>query len=336
MNDKIRVLIVDDSTLMREALRHILEQDPRIEIVGTARDGREGVEKALALKPDVITMDLRMPVMSGLEAIENIMEESPVPIIVVSSMDITVIVKALSIGAMDFVAVANDIDALATELLMKVRVASHVRPLKRMKIKQCTAKAPKPTRKSELSKVVAIGVSTGGPQALQEIFGKFAPDIKAGFLVVQHISKGFIEGLAEWLNTNSCLHVQVAKSGDRLKNGIIMLAPDNYHMRVNADGVISFSENTSKFIAHVPSIDIMMKSVADSFGEDAVGVIMTGMGSDGVEGMKEIKKAGGSTIAQDEKSSVVFGMNKMAIDNGIIDRVVPLDRIAAEIKNMVL
>ena len=331
---KIKVLIVDDSTLMREALRHIFEQDPDIEVVGAAKDGREGVEKARKLKPSVITMDLRMPVMSGLEAIESIMEESPIPVIVVSSMDTEVIVKALSMGAMDFVAVTNDIDTIASDLLMKVKVASRVRALRRYKVKPYSIKAPKISKNTNLSKIIAVGVSTGGPQALQEVFSKLEPTFAAGILVVQHMSKGFIEGLAEWLNATSCLHIQVAKAGDALRDGLIMLAPDNYHTRIDENGLIVLSENTDKSILHVPSIDAMMRSTAESFKEDAIGLIMTGMGTDGVEGIKAIKKFGGVTLAQDEKTSVVFGMNKAAIESGSVDRVAALERIAAELKGM--
>ncbi len=335
MNGKIRVLIVDDSALMREALKSIIEKDPVIEVVGLAKNGKEGVEKALLLKPDVITMDLKMPMMSGLEATEAIMEELPIPIIVVSSMDITVIVKALSIGAMDFVAVTSDIETIAADLITKIKIASHVKPLRRMKIRACPVKAPKELRGKETSKVVAIGVSTGGPQALQQVLAKLPPDFPCGILIVQHMSKGFIDGLAEWLNTASCLHVNIAKAGDILKKGMIMLAPDDLHMRIGSDGRIVLSENTSKAIVHVPSIDVMMKSVADYYQENAIGVIMTGMGQDGVDGIRAIRKAGGKTIAQDEKSSVIFGMNKAAIDMGLIDKVVSLERIAEEITNMV-
>jgi two-component system chemotaxis response regulator CheB len=335
MTGIIRVLIVDDSALMREALKSIIERDPGIEVVGLAKNGKEGVEKALTLKPNVITMDLKMPMMSGLEATEAIMEELPIPIIVVSSMDITVIVKALSIGAMDFVAVTSDIETIAADLITKIKIASHVKPLKRLKIKPCVIKVPKEISKKDTIKVVAIGVSTGGPQALQQVLAKLPSDFPCGILIVQHMSKGFIEGLAEWLNTTSCLHISIARAGDVLKKGMIMLAPDDLHMRIGDDGRITLSENTSKAIVHVPSIDVMMKSVADCYRENAIGVIMTGMGNDGVEGIRAIRKAGGRTIAQDEKSSVIFGMNKVAIDMGIIDKVIALERIAEELSNMV-
>jgi len=332
---KIRVLIIDDSALMREALKSIVERDPDIEVIGLAKDGKEGVDKALMLKPDVITMDLKMPMMSGLEAIEAIMEELPIPIIVVSSMDTTIIVKALSMGAMDFVAVTADIETIAVDLMTKIKIASRVKPLRRMKIKPYTMKAPKELSDGEASKVVAIGSSTGGPQALQHVFTQLPPDFPCGILVVQHMSKGFIEGLAEWLDTTTCLHVSVAKAGDVLKKGMIVLAPDDLNICIGDDGKITLSENTGRAIVHVPSIDVMMKSAADSYGENSIGVIMTGMGSDGVEGMRAIKKAGGKTIAQDEKTSVIYGMNKVAIDTGLIDRVVSLEEIARELTNLI-
>lgn len=335
MNDNIRVLIVDDSALMREALKVILESDPAIEVVGMAKDGCEGVEKALALKPDVITMDLKMPVMTGLDAIEKIMEEQPIPIIVVSSMDKAIVVKALSIGAMDFISVTEDIETISADILDKVKIASRVKPIRRFKQRSYVPKASKAQVKSGLSKVVAIGVSTGGPQALQEILAKVPKDLKAGILIVQHISKGFIDGLAEWLNATSCMHVSIGKAGDRLKDGMILLAPDDYHMKIEGDGTVVLSESKNKNDRHVPSIDVMMKSVAEAFGGDAMGILMTGMGSDGVEGIRFIKKVGGITIAQDEKTSIIYGMNKLAVESGSIDHVVPLEKIAEKIKELV-
>jgi len=334
-NKKIRVLIVDDSILMREAIKNILEQDISIEIVGMASDGKEGVQKALVLKPDVITMDLRMPIMTGFEAIQNIMSGLPIPIVVVSSMDSTVVMKALSIGAMDFVAISGDIDVIAKDLISKVKIASRVKALRRLSVKPYIQKVPKPPRGKAASKMIAIGVYTGGPQSLQEIFSNLPHDFRAGMLVVQHMSKGFIEGLAEWLNMTSHLHVQVARAGDIVSPGTIMIAPDDYHIRIDSEGRLTLHENADKAVLHVPSIGLMMKSVAEAFGEDAIGVIMTGMGTDGVEGIRAIKGSGGRTIAQDEHTSVVFGMNKAAIDSGSIDEVLPLGGIAKRLVELV-
>lgn len=330
MANKIRVLIVDDSSLMREALRTILDADPAIEVIGVAKDGLEGVEKALTLKPDVITMDLKMPILSGLGAIERIMEELPIPIIVVSSMETSVIVKALSVGAMDFVAVSADIEIISKDLVDKIKIASRVRPLRRFKFKAYSP-AEKNVSKRDITKIIVIGVSTGGPQALQEVLSKMPRDFHQGILVVQHMSKGFIGGLAEWLNLTSCLEVRVAKAGDELKGGQILLAPDDYNMYINADGRIVLKEYTGKAPAHIPSIDETMKSAAEFYGENTIAVLMTGMGTDGVEGMKAVKASGGRTVAQDEASSVVFGMNKAAINSGCVDKIVPLSEIADEI-----
>lgn len=332
---RIRVLIVDDSALMRNALKDILEQDRDIEVIGMARDGKEGVEKAMALKPDVITMDLRMPVMSGFDAIQNIMIEIPIPIIVVTSMDVNIVVKALSIGAMDFVAVTGDIDTISADLISKVRIASRVKALKRFSLKPNIDKPARVASCLRPCKLIAIGVSTGGPQSLHDIFPKLPKDFRAGIIVVQHMSKGFIEGLAEWLNTTSALHVSVAKAGDTVCEGTILLAPDSYHTTVDENGVVRLRENTDKAVIHVPSIDVMMRSVAESFGQDAIGVIMTGMGHDGVDGIKTIKKFGGKTIAQDEHSSVVFGMNAAAIDSKAVDEVLALERIAERLSQIV-
>lgn len=330
MSNKIKVLIVDDSGLMREALRSVLESDPAIEVIGMAKDGLEGVEKAFALKPDVITMDLKMPILSGLGAIERIMEESPVPIIVVSTMETSVIVKALSVGAMDFVAVSSDIDTISRDLIEKIKIAARVKPLKRFKLKVCSP-AEKSVSKKEIKKVVVIGVSTGGPQALQELLSKMPRDFHQGILVVQHMSKGFIGGLAEWLNITSCLEVRVAKAGDELRGGLVLLAPDDYNMYIDANARILLKEYAGKAPSHVPAIDETMKSAAKVFGENVIAVLMTGMGTDGVEGIKAVKQAGGKTIAQNQASSVVFGMNKAAIDSGCIDKVVHLSDIALEI-----
>lgn len=333
MSEKIRVLVVDDSGLRRKVLKSILESDPSIEVVGTAKDGKEGVEKALSLKPSVITMDLQMPVMSGIEATEKIMQELPTPIIVASAMEVRVIVKALSIGAMDFVSITRGPEEIAKDLIEKVKIASRVRPVRRMKIKPKPVPSKKRAKKGGRFGVVAIGVSTGGPQALHTVLSGLPADFPAGILIVQHMSRGFIGGLAELLTQDSCLDVRVAKVGDVLKSATVLFAPDDYDMKLDGNAKISLSEDKSGTMLHVPSIDVMMESVAASCGENAVGVIMTGMGRDGVQGMRSIKRAGGTTIAQDERTSAIFGMNKAAIRAGCVDKIIPLDKIADGIRS---
>jgi len=181
------------------------------------------------------------------------------------------------------------------------------------------------------SKVVAVGISTGGPQALQVLLSKISGDLPAAILIVQHIAPGFIGGLVEWLSPLSQLDIKIASSGDSIKNSTVLFAPDGYNMKADGNGRIALSEDVTKKASHVPSIDIMMSSVAETYGDNSVGVLMTGMGFDGLEGIKAIRKAGGRTIAQDRDSSVVFGMNKAAIDAGLIDTVIPLEKIAEEI-----
>lgn len=334
-NGKIRVLIADDSVLIREAIKNIFSSDSDIQVVGEARDGYEAVCKARELKPDVITMDLQMPKIDGLNAIEQIMEETPIPIIVVSGMDVKLILKALCIGAMDFVAITDAINNVAEDLVEKVKIASRVKPLRRMKVEFSNKKSKVVPDRNLKFKIVAIGISTGGPMALQVVLSKLPADFNAAIVVVQHISAGFIEGLAGWLKGCSCLDVRVAKSGDIPQKGVILLAPDNYNMIIGKDGRVSLQEDFSRKMLHVPSIDEIMKSVAKYYREDSIGVLMTGMGKDGVAGMKAIKESGGVTIAQDEATSVVFGMNQVAIECGYVDMVLPLDRIAEELVRIV-
>jgi len=335
MTDKIRVLIVNDSTFMCMTIKAILEDDPQFEVIGVAKDGKEGVEKASQLKPDVVVMDLEMPVMSGFEAIEKIMEENPLPIIVVSSMDIPVIIKALGVGAMGFVGIKHGIEENAADLIEKVKIASRIRPLRRIKIRPIAKPSQIKVTGAAPSKIVAIGISTGSPQELQVLLSRLPGNLSCGILIVQYMPPGFIGGLAEWLNANSPLNIRVAKVGDILGIGEVLLAPDDYHININAERRLILIQGTTKSSFHVPSIDVMMQSVAEEFGKGAIGVIMAGMGHDGVEGIKAIKKAGGKTIAQDEKTSIVFGMNKEAIETGCVDSILELEKIADEIIRIV-
>lgn len=333
MPKNIRVLIVDDSTLARQALNDILSADPEIEVIGEARNGKEGCEKALALRPDVITMDITMPVMDGVQATERIMEEVPTPIVIVSSRDVQVIVKALGFGAMDFVASTGDLEEMREELIQKVKIASRVKALKRMHIRPVSQRTI--SSRDTASRVVALGISTGGPQALQVLLAKLPVHFPASILVVQHISPGFIQGLVEWLGVTSSLSIRVAKAGDTLKKGMVFFAPDGVHMTVDKQEKIVLKEDVSKKMLHVPSIDVMMRSVAEVYQESAVGVIMTGMGRDGVDGMAAIRSSGGYTIAQDEPTSAIYGMNKLAVEEGTIERVLALDQIADELVRVV-
>jgi len=334
VQEKIRVLIVDDSDLVRGNIQAILGSEPTIEIVGTARNGEEGVEKASLLRPSVITMDLEMPVMNGHDAIDRIMKETPTPIIVVSGQSTEAIMKTLDLGAMDFIALSGEIEDIADDLIDKVKIASRVKALRRIRTGKRLKTAGIDLKSCE-SRVIAIGISTGGPQALKTLFSAIPPDLPAGILVVQHMSPGFIEGMVEWLGNYSSIEIRIAEQWARIENARAYVAPDYRHMEIDRDGKIRLSRENDGTMMHVPSIDVMMQSVASSFGEKAIGLVMTGMGKDGVAGLKAIRESGGRTIAQDESSSVIYGMNKVAIEAGIVDSVVSLEDISTEIVRII-
>ena len=328
----IRVLVVDDSPLIRGAIVEMLSSDPCIEVVAEAVNGLDGVEKAAKYKPDVITMDMKMPIMTGSEAIKTIMEDNPIPIIVVSSIDTSVVVHSLEMGAMDFISLKYDVRLIEEDLREKVKIASRVRPIKRIKFLEKSGRHTVSV-KEKPTKIIAIGISTGGPQALHQLLSKFPQDLAATIIIVQHITTGFVEGLTQWLKSVSDMDIKIAEKDESLCVSTIFIAPDDHTVEItdHATFVLKPENKASKTLS---SIDTMMKSVARVYKENVVGVLMTGMGKDGMEGMLEIKRCGGSTIAQDEASSAVFGMNKAAIDTGCVDKVMPLDKIADEIIRM--
>jgi|Deesub1362B_J571_1020462.scaffolds.fasta_scaffold00011_40 two-component system chemotaxis response regulator CheB len=337
--DKIRVLVIDDSPFVRKALLRIFDADPLIRVIGTASNGREGLEKALLLKPDVITLDVQMPEMDGLEVLKRIMDIQPTPVLMLSQFtkegaDLTL--KALELGAMDFVDKSSkgymSFSELATEILTKVKTIAIGKP-----IRVTDKKKPLYSTKGDrVVDVVAIGASTGGPQALQVLLPKFPKNINFGILIVQHISKGFTKSLAKRLNSLSAIDVKEATDGDRIVPGLALIAPSGIHMKLKKDSssdqdILVRLDPEPKDSVHKPSVDVLFESVAKTFGARAIGVILTGMGSDGVEGLKRIKEKGGITIAQDEKTSVIFGMPKVAIERGVVDKVVSIDEMAKEI-----
>lgn len=322
---RIRVLIVDDSFLVQEILKDIFATDSDIEVVGTAENGKEGVEKVRELRPDFVTMDINMPVMNGLEAIDLIMAENPIPILVVSSInDAKVAFSACAKGAMD-VFPKSDVDpdkahklVDKVKLLANVKVIGHTNP---------TPPPPAPVEETVgFRKIVAIACSTGGPKALSAIFPELPSSFPYPIVIAQHIEDGFLGGLVGWLNQISPIPVEEGLQGIKLSPGKIYISPSERHMQIDKTGKISFIDRKPAD-TYYPSCDILLTSVASSFGKNSVGVILSGMAQDGVKGMQEIKKNGGATIAQDEKSSVVFGMNNMAIKAGCVDKVLPLREI---------
>jgi two-component system, chemotaxis family, protein-glutamate methylesterase/glutaminase len=337
----VRVLVVDDSALMRKLIPQILESDKSIEVVGTAMDGNFGLKKIAELKPQVITLDLEMPGMGGLEMLKEIMHRHRIPVIVVSShstQGASVTLKALSLGAFDFVAKPNDVSQrmpeIARELISKIKAAAQSRGIQ-ISAPADTAgplsqKKVRPGANQQPTKLVAIGISTGGPQSLQYVLSQLPADFLGSIVVVQHMPEGFTEMFARRLDEGCAINVKEAQSGDLLLAGRVLICPGNRHLKVKRMplGDIAILSDDPRVNGHRPSVDVLFKSVAEEFNSRALGVIMTGMGDDGVHGLGLIKAAGGMTIAQSEQSCVVFGMPKAAIDSGHAMRVVDLSAMA--------
>ena len=345
MKNKIRVLVVDDSALMRKMLSDILSRDDLIEVVGTARDGLDAMEKIRKLEPDVVTMDIEMPKMDGLTALQHIMNERPMPVIIVSAMDkrqADVTMKALDYGAVDFISKTSgtlslDIDKIGDDFISKVKMASTARmPKPRTKkhtngfyLSEEPAVLQQPTSARARKKLVIIGASTGGPKAIPEVLSRLPRNIPAPVLVVQHMPEGFTKSFADRLNWYTSLEVAEAAPGDIISPGKVLVAPGNYHMEIGGKTIKTTQDEKVNNVR--PSVDVLMKSAAKSHGAGCIGVLLTGMGGDGAEGLKAIKAAGGKTIAQDEETCVVFGMPKIAMDMGVVDVMRPLDDIAKAI-----
>ncbi len=333
----IRVLIVDDSPFRCDALEAMFSTDPEIHIVGKALNGREAVEMTKKMRPDVITTDINMPVVDGIESIKIIMEKIPTPIIVVSTSienEVKFGLNCLQAGALDFVPVLFDLERMAEELIYKVKLVSEIKVMRIIRPNiESPPKVISMQKRDVTTKIVAIAVSTGGPQALEIVLSQLPADFPCCIVVVQHIPEHFSRELANWLDEKSMIKVREASQGDRIEPGKVFIAPGGKHMEIGRDGVVQLSSEPSDLI-NIPSANVMMKSVAKAYGRGVLGIIMTGMGYDGVEGMNVIKNNGGRTIAQDKNTSMVFGMNNAAIESGCIDRIVPLDHIADSIINL--
>ncbi|MGH9524278.1 MAG: protein-glutamate methylesterase/protein-glutamine glutaminase [Terriglobales bacterium] len=341
MSNKVRVLVVDDSALMRKLIPQILQRDGSIEVVGTAMDGDFGLRKVEDLRPDVITVDLDMPRVDGMEMLRQIARKSRIPVIVVSAHSTagaSATFKALALGAFDFVAKPRsvmhaDLEEIAKDLVAKVKVAAQagpIRPEPAFPEFNQRVKKPVPAKRQRAKKIVAIGISTGGPNALQYVLSQLPATLSAAIVVVQHMPEGFTELFARRLDDCCAVEVKEAQSGDLLYAGRVLIAPGNRHLKVRrtALGDVATLTDDPRCNGHRPSADILFRSVAQEFGADSLGLIMTGMGEDGADALNEIKIAGGITIAQDEKSCVVFGMPKAAIERGTAMRVLPLDAIS--------
>jgi two-component system chemotaxis response regulator CheB len=339
MKPRVQVLVVDDSALMRKLIPQILETDDSIEVVGTAMDGSFGLKKLEELKPQVVTLDLEMPGMSGLDMLKQIMRRQRVPVIVVSSHSTegaSVTLKALGLGAFDFVAKPQDVSTrmpeIAAELIAKIKAAAQSRgvPVNHLVEAVRVVKSPLATS-GRPSRVIAIGVSTGGPNALEYVLSQLPGDFPGTIVVVQHMPENFTEMFARRLDEVCALRVKEAQSGDLLLPGRVLICPGSRHLKVKRLplGDVAVLSDEPRVRGHRPSVDVLFRSVAAEFERQGVAVLMTGMGDDGAEGMGAVKEAGGVTIAQSEETCVVFGMPKAAIDRGYAIRVVGLDALAS-------
>ena len=338
----IRVLVAEDSAVVARVLVDVLTTDPEIEVVGVASDGVEAVAMARSLKPDLITMDVRMPNMDGLVATRKIMEETPTPIVVVSASvnvkDLNITFEALRAGALEIIEKPRgvgqkDYETVRGRLIRAVKSMSEVTVIRRMPEARLRRRSRLPKavlRGGERGRVVLIGSSTGGPAALEKIFSLLPEKFPAPVLVVQHIAPGFVAGLAEWLGQGSGLHVKVATAGEEPQPGTAYLAPDGYHMVVGRDGLIALDDGPAEK-GHKPSIDRLFAAAARTWGSRCVGALLTGMGKDGVAGLAEVKQEGGVSFAQDESSAVIYGMPKEAVAAGVVEKVLSLKEMAAEI-----
>jgi two-component system, chemotaxis family, protein-glutamate methylesterase/glutaminase len=338
MNKPVRVLVVDDSALMRKLIPKILEQDASIEVVGTAIDGHFGLKKIDDLSPDVVTLDLEMPGLNGIDTLKEIMRRWRLPVIVVSSHSTAgaaITLKALTLGAFDFVAKPKDVSArmpeIAGELIKKIRAAAQSAGVQTQFLPpgEVGGKQPGKLRPVAPTHIVAIGVSTGGPNALQYLFSKLPVEFSGSILVVQHMPDGFTELFAKRLDESCPIRVKEAQSGDLLVAGRALICPGNRHMKAKKlplGNVVLLGDDTP-VNGHRPSVDVLFHSVAEEFGSQAMGLLMTGMGEDGAAGLGEIRAAGGFTVAQSQETCVVFGMPKAAIERGYAMRVADLQEL---------
>jgi two-component system chemotaxis response regulator CheB len=342
----INVLVVDDSAFMRRAISRMLETEPDIVVCGTARNGEEAVLKAGQLHPDVITMDVEMPGMSGLDAVREIMSRAQIPIIMVSALTqegAQTTFRALDLGAVDFIAKPDaayvNIKDVARDLVSKVRVfarrgvARHVGPRPKVALPPLAEPPPARTVHSATFECVAIGTSTGGPVALSNIVPLLPAEFSTPIVIVQHMPPGFTRPLADRLNQASSISVVEGVDGMVLRNGQAIIAPAGRQLvlrRLYASGDIEVHlRDDDANSLHVPSVDVMAASVADAYGAGTLAAILTGMGQDGVVGLRKVKDRGGFVIGQDAATSVVYGMPRAAAQAGLVDRVLPLDQIAS-------
>jgi two-component system chemotaxis response regulator CheB len=340
MKDKIRILVVDDSPLVRKILVQMLQSEPGFEVVGEARDGKEAVQMTATLRPDVVTMDINMPGVNGLDAIRQIMSTTPTPITVVSSnvsrTNRQIALSALSAGALTVVEKPKGLTAV-DYAEVQAQLATAIRLVAGVQVVTLSSRPVEKRRMEEdaqaLIKVVAVAASTGGPGVLHQIFSLLPHDLSFPIVVVQHITPGFGGGFAKWLNSVTEIEVRIARDGEPVVPGHVLIAPEGKHLTVSPGRIVRL-DDSPPINSLRPSADRLFDSVARAYRSSAMGVVLTGMGSDGAEGLAAIWRAGGYTIAQDEASCVVFGMPRVAIERGVVHQVLSPEEIGALILHL--
>jgi two-component system chemotaxis response regulator CheB len=344
MKKPIRVLVIDDSALMRKLIPGILERDSSIQVVGTAVDGNFGLKKIEDLAPQVVTLDLEMPGLNGIDTLKQIMRRWRLPVIVVSSHSTagaSITLKALTMGAFDFVTKPTELSArmpeIADELIRKIRAAAQNTVVQSQFLPEDTpSELLRKQRPVAPTRVIVIGISTGGPNALQYLFSHLPVEFSGTILVVQHMPDGFTELFAKRLDETCPIRVKEAQSGDLLLAGRALICPGNRHMKVKRlplGNVVVLNEE-APVNGHRPSADVLFRSVAQEFGPEVLAVLMTGMGEDGAAGMGAVQAAGGTTVAQSQGTCVVFGMPKAAIERGFAQRTVDLQDLPALLQSL--
>ena len=358
----IRVLVVDDSAFMRKAISMMLEEDADVQVVDTARDGLEAIDKVKRLRPDLVTMDIEMPRMDGITALKRIMAEHPVPVMMISSLTqegAQATVEALQVGAVDFIPkqmsyVSLEITKIKADLIAKVK--SIARSRSRMFRRTPSALGDRPSAgiapapaiarpasaagpplRHQAAGLLAIGVSTGGPFALQKVIPALPKDFPLPVVIVQHMPPHFTRSLADRLDTLSALRVAEAAPGMPVEPGTVLIAPGGRHLvfRPSKPGVIVATPEEPSNLLHRPSVDVMFQSACRAYGGKVLALMMTGMGKDGLEGAREIKQQGGKVVAQSEETCVVYGMPKVVVEAGLADAVLPLEDLAGALTKAV-
>lgn len=344
MTSPIRVLIADDSAFMRQIISDLINSDPELQVIAAARNGADALDMIQKLNPDVVTLDLEMPKLNGLDTLKEIMRTTPKPVVMISHLTqegATTTLNCLDAGAMDFVpkpsgSISLDFARAAQDLTEKIKMAYHnfrphiITPAQVIRKASPISHVPTPSENYRKDMVVALGTSSGGPRALKEVIPLLPANFPAGMVIVQHMPPGFTKSLAERLNHESKIRVKEAEEGDRIEPGLALLAPGGYHMEIEKGGYISLNQKPPLWGVR-PCVDYMMQTIAPLYGDRLIGVILTGMGRDGANGMADIKKYGGQTIIQNEETCLVYGMPRAVAERGLADHTVPLQEVAHKI-----